>query len=167
MSTSVLPWVVRMTGHIVEQVGKGQYLNALQTCHELQGRLLKASNDVLKGREETAMPPLSDVRRELLTLMRWFSREYFSAGWSTNLEHHLWGLVTKMPTGVDRDWLFQAVDHLQSLADAAEGWWAFVEMGDAPDHEDWVFIPMQEWKDRHEIWLQKWKDRVESWRQAR
>lgn len=40
----------RKLNHIADQANKGQYINALATAQEVCSMLLRALNDVLKGR---------------------------------------------------------------------------------------------------------------------
>lgn len=56
MSSPIPRWVSRLTGHIEEQAGKRQFLNALVACNELERKLLAAFNDVLKGRYDPDDP---------------------------------------------------------------------------------------------------------------
>lgn len=103
--------------------------------------------------ELTTDREFSEDQLHLLHLMKWFSNEYWSAGWSENLEYHLWGLLhPREDTGVERKWDEQKVRQLQALQIKAEGWWRIAAADEKPGHEDFIFVAHEDWLNSYEKW---------------
>ena len=103
---------------------------------------------------ETQEKTISEDQLHLLHLMRWFSAEYFSAGWSDGLEYHLWSLLPpRNNSGVTRDWDEQKVRQLAVLSLTVNGWWRIATVSETPDHEDFIFMAREDWLEEFEEWM--------------
>jgi hypothetical protein len=94
-------------------------------------------------------PTRAELAREvLLHRMRDYSEEFHCAGWLSGLEVLLW----EIPEEDDRTWVQARREismELRTLAEIAEGWWAWND--EVPGGDNPVFVPLAEWKK----WLAK------------
>ena len=76
--------------------------------------------------------------------MKEISESGYSAGWLTNLEYELWGVVEKgSPTDLGRKEIDAAlINRLRSLCEQADGWWAWSEEFDGFP----VLVPLDAWR---------------------
>lgn len=89
-------------------------------------------------------PSLTELAREvLLHRMREYSEEYHCAGWLGGLEFLLWETPSSDDDSPAAKRLRNLVPELQTLAEIADGWWAWDS--DQPAADNPVFIPMTRW----------------------